>query len=49
MREVERLRKELARLRRAIRRLDAGLSGPPGKRLYLETVARRLEQLAERG
>ena len=46
---LETQRQELTRLQRAIRRLDEGLSGPPGKRLSLETVARRLEQLAERG
>ena len=49
VREVERLRKELARFQRAIRRLDEGLSGPPGRRLSLETIAKRLEKLAERG
>ena len=46
--EVLGLRQELARLQRAIRRLDEGLSGPPGRRLSLETIAKRLEQLAER-
>ena len=48
VREVEQLRKELARLRRAIRRLDEGMNGLPGKRLSLETMAKRLEKLAER-
>ena len=48
MREVEQLRKELARLRRAIRRLDEGMNGPPGKRLSLETIAQRVAKLAER-
>ena len=48
VREVEQLRKELARLRCAIRRLDEGMNGPPGKRLSLETMAKRLEKLAER-
>ena len=41
-------RLELARLQRAIRRLDEGLSGPPGKRLSLETIAQRVAKLAER-
>lgn len=45
---VDLLRQELARLQRAIRRLDEGMNGPPGKRLSLESIAKRLEQLAER-
>ena len=48
VREVERLRKELARLQHAIRRLDEGMNGPPGKRLSLETIAQRVAKLAER-
>ena len=47
--DCEDARLELARLQRAIRRLDEGMSGPPGKRLSLETIAKRLEKLAERG
>ena len=45
---VDLLRLELARLQRAIRRLDEGMHGPPGKRLSLETIAQRVAKLAER-
>ena len=45
--EVLRLRQQVATLRRAIIRLDEGLSGAPGRRMSLEAVAKRLEQLAE--
>ena len=49
VRQVTTLEVQVDTLQHAISRLDEGMNGPPGRRLSLETIAKRLEKLAERG